>query len=200
MSAAVVNPTLTAFLPHHTSQSRCTSGDDAFATQIPSTNRSLRFTGVGRLCGNKHQVHQDCVLVCYRKRVMPLTAKCLQRNVFNLSSPTLHVREIPFLVSHATFLPFPYTYPGSIVRVHVRHRARTSRSTRTPSTGVAWTRTSFCVFYPSNFVPVNLTFPKQITWGMLKKKKKKKKKGRDATCGVWTTSSACQLRACGQIQ
>ena len=22
----------------------------------------------------------------------------------------LHVREIPFLVSHATFLPFPYTY------------------------------------------------------------------------------------------
>ena len=26
-------------------------------------------------------------------------------------------------------------------------------------------------------------------------KKKKKKKGRDATCGVWTTSSACQLRA-----
>ena len=31
VSAAVVNPT--AFLPHHTSQ--CTSGDDAFATQIP---------------------------------------------------------------------------------------------------------------------------------------------------------------------
>ena len=36
---------------------------------------------------------------------------CLwRRNVFNLSSPTLHVREIPFLISHATFLPFPYTY------------------------------------------------------------------------------------------
>ena len=36
---------------------------------------------------------------------------CLwRRNVFNLSSPTLHVREIPFLVSHMTFLPFPYTY------------------------------------------------------------------------------------------
>ena len=29
---------------------------------------------------------------------------------------------------------------------------------------------SFCVFYPSNFVLLNLTFPKHITWGMLKKK------------------------------
>ena len=27
----------------------------------------------------------------------------------------------------------------------------------------------------------------------------KKKKGRDTTCGVWTTSSACQLRAWGEV-
>ena len=70
---------------------------------------------------------------------------CLwRRNVFNLSSPTLHVREIPFLVSHATFLPFRNT---SIVRVHLRNRAslRTSRSI-TPSTRVAWTRTQLLLF------------------------------------------------------
>ena len=109
VSAAVVNPT--AFLPHHTSQ--CTSGDYAFATQIPSMNRSWRFTGVGLLCGKQHQVHQVCVLVPYRKRVMLLTVKCLQ-----LASPTLHVREIPFLVSHATFLPFPYMYRLDSSRAH----------------------------------------------------------------------------------
>ena len=83
VSASVVNPT--AFLPLHTSQ--CTSGDDAFATQIPSTNRSLRFTGVGGLCGNQHQVNQVCVLVRYRKRVTPLTAKCLQLVLTDTSCP-----------------------------------------------------------------------------------------------------------------
>ena len=98
----MVNPT--AFLPLHTSQ--FTSGDDtcAFATQIPSTNRLLRFTGVG-LCGNQHQVDHVCVLVRYRKRVTPLTAKCLQLVLTDTSC-----REIPFLFSHATFPPFPYTY------------------------------------------------------------------------------------------
>ena len=50
VSAEVVKQTAN-ILPHHTSQ--CTSGDDAFPTQVPKTNRSLRFvTGVGRLCGN----------------------------------------------------------------------------------------------------------------------------------------------------
>ena len=85
VSASVVNPT--AFLPLHTSQ--CTSGDDAcaFAKQIPSTNRSIRFTGVGWLCGNQHQVHQVCVLVRYRKRVTPLTPKCLQRVLNDTSCP-----------------------------------------------------------------------------------------------------------------
>ena len=85
----------------------CISGKPAFATQIPSTNRSLRFTGVGRLCGNQHQVHQVCVLVRYRKRVTPLTAKCLQLVLTDTSCPW---NPIWFLVSHATFPPFPCTY------------------------------------------------------------------------------------------
>ena len=49
---------------------------------------------------------------CTRSVFSYLTVRgwCLwRRNVFNLSSPALHIREIPFLVSHATFLPFPYT-------------------------------------------------------------------------------------------
>ena len=104
VSASVVNPT--AFLPLYTSQ--CTSGDDAcaFATQIPSTNRSLRFTGVGRLCGATSTRCTRFVLSYVTVRGWRLW----RRNVLNLSSPILHVREISFLVSHATCPPFPYTY------------------------------------------------------------------------------------------
>ena len=65
---------------------------------------------------------------------------------------------------------------GLIVRVHVRYRAilRTSRSiTLTHQLGSHGQGSSyycsFCVFYASNFFPLNLTFPKQNTWDMLKK-------------------------------
>ena len=70
-----------------------------------------------------------------------------RRNVFNLSSPTLNVRGIPFLVSHATFLlPFPYTYRLDSSRARpAQSKSRTSRSI-TPSTRVAWTRTQLLLF------------------------------------------------------
>ena len=111
VSAAVVNPT--AFLPHHTSQ--CTSGDDAFATQSDPQHepvvtfyrrRPLRrpalwqpAPGVPAWPGLCSRIFNTVRRWCFWRR-----------NVFNLTSPTFHVREIPFLVSHATFLPFRYTY------------------------------------------------------------------------------------------
>ena len=129
VSASVVNPT--AFLPLHTSQ--CTSGDDtcAFATRsLARTGRYVLPASAGFVATSTRCTMSVFSYVTVRGR------RLWRRNVFNLSSPTLHVREIPFLVSHATFPPFPYTY---------RHRARTSRSI-TPSTRVAWTRMQLLLF------------------------------------------------------
>ena len=139
VSAAVANPTAFRSCSHHTSQ--CTSGDDAFATQIPCStliNQSWRFTGVGRLCGNQWT----------RSVFSYVTVRgwCLwRRNVFNLSSPTLHVREIPFPVFHATFPPFPYTCRLDSSRARPARSENIARSI-TPSTRVAWSRTQLLLF------------------------------------------------------
>ena len=110
-------------------------------------------------------MHQECVLVRYRKRVMPLTAKCFQL----VLTDTSHVREIPFLVSHATFLPFPYTYRLDSSRARPAQSEHRDRQPHRLGSYGQRRNCSFCVFYPYNFFPLNLTFPKQITWGMLKK-------------------------------
>ena len=163
----MVNPT--AFLPHHTSQCTSGSGDDAFPTQIPSTNRSLRFRFFRRrLCGNQHQVHQvvECVLVRYRKWVMPLTAKCLQLVLTDTSCPSFS-RDVSTIPVHVS---------ARSVRVHVRHRARTSRST-TPSTRVTWTRTQLILFVlrflPKQVHSAKSYHPQTDNLGRAKKKKRK---------------------------
>ena len=102
---------------------------------------------------------------------MPLTAKCLQLVLTDTSCPWNPI---------SSFSPDVSTIPVHVsarsVRVHIRHRARTSRSIHvTPSTRVTWTTTQLLLFVlrflPKQFVPLNFTFPKQITWDMLKKKK-----------------------------
>ena len=170
VSASVVNPT--AFLSLHTSQ--CASGDDtcSFATQIPSTNRSLRFTGVGRLCGNQHQVHQVCVLVRYRKRVTPLTAKCLQPVLTDTSCPWNPIssfsRDVSTIPISNYQLDSSRARPAQSENIAIDNPIDSGRMDKEKEGRSYYC--SFCVFYPSNFVPLNLTFPKQITWGMLKKK------------------------------
>ena len=101
VSASMVNPT--AFLPLHTSQ--CTSGDDAHLR-----HRSQARTGRYVLPASAGFVATSTR--CTRSVYSYVTVRgwrLWRRNVLNLSSPTLHVGEIPFLLSHATFPSFPYT-------------------------------------------------------------------------------------------
>ena len=159
MSAAVINPT--AFLPHHTSH--CTSEDDAFPIL---SYRSLARTG----------------------------RYVLGTSTTGVSSVATSTRSVK---SHFWFLARRFYHSRTRIG-SISSRARPAQSENiainnpidwghTDKDAVTMVRSAF--FYPSNFVPLNLTSPKQITWDMLKKN------GRDATCGVWTTSSACQLRA-----
>ena len=136
VSAAVVNPT--AFLPHHT-----------FIETTHLRHRSISLAPTGRDVLPASAGFVATSTRCTRS-VSYVTVRgwCLWRwNVFNLSSTTLHIREIPFLVSHATFLlPFPNTYLLDSSRARpAQSESRTSRSI-TPSTRVAWTRTQLLLF------------------------------------------------------
>ena len=68
VSAAVVNPT--AFLSHHTSQ--CMSGDDAFATQIPSTKSTWEQekATLGRFAMNAVTAEFEVRHHCQRQSVL----------------------------------------------------------------------------------------------------------------------------------
>ena len=143
VSAAVINPT--AFLPHYTSH--CTSEDDTFPIlSYRSLARTGRYvlgtsiTGVGSVATSTRYQVAECVLVCYRKWVMPLTAKCLQLVLTDTLCPWNSFSGFSRDVS-----TIPVHVSARSVRVHVRHRARTSRSI-TPSTRVTWTRTQLLLF------------------------------------------------------
>ena len=138
VSAAVVNPT--AFLPIIL-LSVCLETTHLRHSSLARSGRDVLTASAGFVATRTR---------CTRSVFLYVTVRgwCLWPwNVFNLSSPTLHVREIPFLVSHATFLlPFPYTYRLDSSRARpAQSGSRTSRSI-TPSTRVAWTRTQLLLF------------------------------------------------------
>ena len=115
----------------------------------------------------------------FRKRVMPLTAKCLQLVLTDTSCPWNPISSFSRDVSTRTRIGWRlFACTSGTER---EHRDRQPPRLGSHGQGRSY-YCSFCFFYPRDFVPLNLTFPKQITWGMLEKKKKKKRSGRHVWC------------------